>query len=304
LRFSIKKKKKLVMNETTYSIKDIEILSGIKAHTIRIWEKRYNLLNPERTETNIRYYTDDDLRKMLNVSLLVRHGFKISKVARWNDEKVRKAILEMNHSGSLESDYVDRLLMCMINFDDAGFIQITNEVIDQMGMEEAISKVFFKLFVGIGTYWQVGSIFPAQEHFVTNIFRQKLIVEIDKLGMSNEKGVTMLFYLPENEYHEMSLLFYSYLAKKYGYHVIYLGQTVPFDDLKKIATQIHFDYIFSAFIHSIQKEELENYLNELKAIFSQQKIFITGGQIPQHNPQLPRNIKVVKDYHDFKKYLL
>ncbi|HKI87833.1 MAG TPA: MerR family transcriptional regulator, partial [Draconibacterium sp.] len=282
----------------------LEVLSGIKAHTIRIWEKRYDLLNPQRTETNIRFYTDDDLRKILNVSLLVRHGFKISKVARWSDEKIREAILDLTHSGSSESDYVDQLLMYMINFDDAGFTRVTNEVIDKMGMEEAISKVFFKLFVGIGTFWQVGSIFPAQEHFVTNIFRQKLIVEIDKLVMSNEKRATILFYLPENEYHELSLLFYSYLAQKYGYHVIYLGQTVPFDDLKKIGTQIQIDYIFSAFIHSVEKEELENYLNELKKLFSHQKIFVTGGQIQHYNPQLPRIVKVIKDYHDFKKYLL
>ena len=291
------------MQETSYSIKDLEVLSGIKAHTIRIWEKRYNLLKPQRTDTNIRFYTDDDLRKILNVSLLVRHGFKISKVAQWNDEKIREAILELTESGNSESDYVDQLLMYMINFDDSGFTRVTNEVIEKMGMEEAISKVFFKLFVGIGTFWQVGSIFPAQEHFVTNIFRQKLIVEIDKLELNNGKDATILFYLPENEYHEISLLFYSYLAHKYGYHVIYLGQTVPFDDLKKLAAQVQIDYVFSAFIHSVEQEELENYLNELKDLFSHQKIFITGGQIQQFNPQLPRNMKVIKDYHDFKKYL-
>lgn len=292
------------MQKTTYSIKDLEVLSGIKAHTIRIWEKRYNLLNPKRTKTNIRYYADDDLHKILNISLLVRNGYKISKVAQWENHQIKEAILELDQSGSSGSDYVDRLLLHMINFDDAGFVRIADEAIEHLGMEEAISKVFFKLFVGIGTFWQVGSIFPAQEHFVTNIFRQKLIVEIDGLGTNNERDIKILFYLPENEYHELSLLFYTYLAKKYGYHVIYLGQTVPFDDLKKIKTHIHIDYIFSAFIHSVQKEELEKYLYELRALFDNQKIFITGGQIEHHNPQLPRNIKVVKDYHDFRKYLL
>ena len=291
------------MQEISYSIKDLEVLSGIKAHTIRIWEKRYNLLIPQRTDTNIRFYTDDDLRKILNVSLLVRHGFKISKVAEWSEAQIREAILELTQTTSSDSDYIDQLLMYMINFDDAGFTRVTNEVIETMGMEEAISKVFFKLFVGIGTFWQVGSIFPAQEHFVTNIFRQKLIVEIDKLELNNGKDTTFLFYLPENEYHEISLLFYSYLAHKYGYHVIYLGQTVPFDDLKKLAAQVKIDYVFSAFIHSVEQEELENYLNELKNLFSQQKIFITGGQIQKFEPQLPRNMKVIKDYHDFKKYL-
>lgn len=291
------------MKETTYSIKDLEVLSGIKAHTIRIWEKRYNLLVPDRTDTNIRYYTDNDLRKMLNVSLLVKNGFKISKVAKWSDEKMKETILEAQETKSTESDYIDRLMLHMIDFDNKGFLRVTNQVIEEYGIEEAISKVFFKLFVGIGTYWQVGSIFPAQEHFITNIFRQKLIVEIDKLEKNENKGATMLFFLPENEFHEMSLLYYSYLAQKYGYHVIYLGQTVPFEDLKKIAAQVKIDFVFSAFIASIEKEEFENYLIELKNLFDHQKVFITGGQILIHNPSLPRNVKVIKDYREFKKYL-
>ena len=291
------------MKETTYSIKDLEVLSGIKAHTIRIWEKRYNLLVPDRTDTNIRYYTDDDLRKMLNVSLLVKHGFKISKVAKWSNEQMKETILEASETKSTESDYIDRLMLHMVNFDNQGFIRVSDEVIQKYGIEEAVSRVFFNLFVGIGTYWQVGSIFPAQEHFITNIFRQKLIVEIDKLDNNEGKGATILFYLPENEFHEMSLLYYSYLAKKYGYHIIYLGQAVPFEDLKKIAAQLKIDFVFSAFIASIEKEEFENYLVELKHLFDHQKIFITGGQIVVHNPNLPRNVKVIKDYHDFKKYL-
>jgi DNA-binding transcriptional MerR regulator len=291
------------MKGTGYSIKDLEILSGIKAHTIRIWEKRYNLLVPDRTDTNIRYYNDNDLRRILNVSLLVRNGFKISKVATWDDERIKSSVLEVSVSKTSKNDFVERLLLLMINFDNRGFIRLTDEIISEMGLEEAVPQVFFNLFIRIGTYWQVGSVFPAQEHFVTHIFRQKLMAEIDKLGLPDQSESTILFYLAENELHEVSLLYYAYLARKLNYQVIYLGQSVPFDDLKKMVVQMKIDYVFSAFINSIQKEELESYLNELKNIFGHQKIFITGGQVQHHHPVLPRNVKVVKDFHDFKKYL-
>ncbi len=293
----------LFMNNTGYSIKDIEVLSGIKAHTIRIWEKRYNLLVPERTDTNIRYYTDDDLRRMLNVSLLIKHGFKISKVAAWNDEMIKNSILEVTRSKTSESDYIDRLMLAMIHFDNNEFVRLTNTVIEKFGMEEAVSRIFFALFVHIGTYWQVGSIFPSQEHFVTQIIRQKLMVEIDKLEGSQKNGSLALFYLSENELHELSLLYYSYLVQKNGYSVIYLGQSVPFSDLQKLNTRLKFDFVFTAFVNSIQKEDLENYLSELKNLFTHQKIYITGGQIQKLNPELPRNVKVVKDVKDLKKYL-
>lgn len=291
------------MKERGYSIKDLEVLSGIKAHTIRIWEKRYELLVPQRTDTNIRYYTDDDLRRMLNISLLVRMGYKISKVAKWDEEKVNEKVLEIAKRRTSDSDYIDRLILHMINFDNRSFYQLTNEIIDSLGFEDAFAKVFFEFFVRVGTYWQVGSIFPAQEHYVTNIFRQKMIAEIDKLELSGEKDSTILFFLPENELHEMSLLFYSYLAQKMGYHVIYLGQFVPWNDLVKIQKQVKIDFIFTAFINSIPKENLESYLVELKDLFSSQKVFITGWQLHLHEPALPRNVKIVKDYKEFKKFL-
>lgn len=291
------------MKDRGYSIKDLEVLSGIKAHTIRIWEKRYELLVPQRTDTNIRFYTDDDLRKMLNVSLLVRIGYKISKVAKWDEEKINGKVLEIAQKRTSDSDFIDRLILHMVNFDNRSFYALTNEIIDSMGFEEAVTKVFFEFFVRVGTYWQVGSIFPAQEHYVTNIFRQKMIAEIDKLGMSDSNRETILFFLPENELHEMSLLFYTYLSLKMGYHVIYLGQFVPWNDLEKIQKQVKIDFVFTAFINSISKEDLENYLLAMKELFSSQKVFITGWQLHLHQPALPRNVKIVKDYKEFKKFM-
>lgn len=291
------------MKDKGYSIKDLEVLSGIKAHTIRIWEKRYNLLVPKRTDTNIRYYSDDDLRRMLNISLLVRTGYKISKVATWADEEIKEKVLEISKRKTSESEYIGRLILHMVNFDNRSFYKLTSDVIKEMGLEDAVTKVFFEFFVRVGTYWQVGSVFPAQEHYVTNIFRQKLIAAIEKLGIGENRDATFLFFLPENELHEMSLLFYSYLALKMGYHVIYLGQFVPWEDLEKVQKQVKIDYCFTAFINSVSKEDLENYLVSLKELFGKQKIFITGWQLQLHQPALPRNVKIVKDYKEFKKFL-
>lgn len=292
------------MKTEGYSIKDLEVLSGVKAHTIRIWEKRYHLLTPSRTDTNIRFYDDIDLRKIINVSLLVNNGTKISKVARFDDVKMKESVLDITRKNTSEQDYVERLILHMLNFDNIGFYNLVDEIITEKGLEESFTKVFFALFERIGIYWQVGSIFPAQEHYVTSILRQKLIAETDKLGFDNLNGLTTLFFLPDGELHEMSLLFYAYLAKKYGYNVIYLGQFVPFDDLLKVNTHIKIDYVFTAFINPLLKTDLENYLIKLKENFHQQKVFITGWQIQQLAPELPRSVKVVKDYKDFKKYLV
>lgn len=293
----------IIMKAEGYSIKDLEILSGVKAHTIRIWEKRYSLLTPGRTDTNIRYYNDTDLRKILNVSLLVNNGFKISKVAKLDEQKIINSVLEITQDKTSESDYVDRLILLMLNFDNIGFYNLINEIIAKNGFVDSVLKVFFALFERIGIYWQVGTIFPAQEHYVTNILRQKLIAEIDKLGFENRNGSTILFFLPETELHEMSLLFYSYLAQKNGYNVIYLGQYVPFEDLAKVNAHIKIDCVFTAFINAMPKEDMEGYLIKLKEIYQHQKIFVTGWQIQMNNPVLPRSVRVIQDYKDFYKYL-
>lgn len=291
------------MKQTGYSIKDLEVLSGIKMHTIRIWEKRYELLAPERTDTNIRTYDDSDLKRLLNISLLTRNGFKISKVAKWSSEQVRETVLQISENKTSSSDFIERFMLLMVDLDTHGMEKLLDEIIANSDFEEACFGIFFKLFERVGMYWQVGSIFPAQEHLVTNLFRQKLIVAIDRLPASKDSNPSLLFFLHENEWHELSLLFYTFLAKKSGFNTFYLGQSVPFDDLEKINSQKQVDFVFTAFVNSILKEDLENYLIKLKEVFHKQKIFITGYQVQVHEPALPRTVKTVKDYREFKKYL-
>ncbi len=291
------------MKTEGYSIKDLEIISGVKAHTIRIWEKRYGLLVPSRTDTNIRYYSDADLRRILNVSLLVNNGFKISKVAKFDDNQIKDSVEHIYNRKNAKGDYLERLILLMVNFENIAFYNFVKEIIGKIGMEEAMVKVFFQLFERIGAYWQVGSIFPAQEHYVANLMRQILCVEIDKIDINKHNGSTILFFLHEDELHEMGLLFYSYLARKSGFNVIYLGQIVPFEDLGKTQSHVKIDYVFTSFINSMTKENLENYLKSLKQTFQHQKVFITGWQVNIHNPELPRNFKVIKNYQEFYKYI-
>lgn len=209
----------------------------------------------------------------------------------------------LSGKGASDNDYVERLMFCVVNMDISGFKKLAGDIIENMGIEEAVPKIFFRLFVRIGTYWQVGSVFPAQEHIITHIYRQKLIASIDTLNVPEKKGKTILFFLAEEEMHELSLLYYSYLGGKLGYEVVYLGQSVPFEDLKRIRTQMSIDYVFTAFIKPMEKGVLETYLEDLKQVFDSQKIFITGGQIEFHNPHLPRGVKIVKDNREFRKYL-
>lgn len=291
------------MNQAGYSIKDLEVLSGIKMHTIRIWEKRYGLLAPHRTETNIRWYDDNDLRRLLNVSMLIKNGYKISKVAEWDNDMLRSEILRITDNKKSAPEYIDRFVLLIAEMNTSGFEHLLNEVLQQYDLEEAFTHIFFALFQKIGIYWQVGTIFPAQEHFVTSLFRQKLIAAIDALQPQPRRKATMLFFTHENEWHEMGLLFYSYLAKKSGLTVFYLGQSVPFSDLEKISTSAVVDFVFTTFVNSISPAELNDYLARLKHCFSKQKIFVSGKQVHELQPNLPRNVKTVKDYREFRKYI-
>jgi len=287
----------MILNK--YSIKDLEVLSGVKAHTIRIWEKRYGLLTPQRTATNIRHYTDDDLRKIINVSLLIRNGHKISRIAGWDSEKLRTMVMELDQTSLPDHECADQMISAIINFDLRTFDRLVTEHIDKHGLEEAYQKVFFRFMEKLGVYWHAGAIYPAQEHFVFNFLRQKIVSEINKLGIAGEYARTILFFLPENEMHEMSLLFYSYLARTKNLNVIYLGAMVPFEDLEKISTSVKVDLVFTAFVNPLPVEDLKEYLGKLKLIFKGKEIFITGLQVKNLSVKEQQDFTVIQNHHDF-----
>ncbi len=193
---------------SSYSIKDLEQLSGIKAHTLRIWEQRYNFIIPKRTDTNIRYYDDKDLKLILNVSLLRENGYKISKIADMDQEQIAGAVLEITEKNFSFSDQIHSLVLAMIDLDEERFEKIMSTNILQTGFENTMLSIIFPFLSKIGVLWQTGSITPAQEHFISNLIRQKLIVAIDGCYVpSKEINNKYLLFLPEGELHEISLLF-------------------------------------------------------------------------------------------------
>lgn len=284
-----------------YTIKDLETLSGIKAHTIRIWEKRYGLLEPQRSTTNIRYYSDNELKKLLNVSMLVKHGFKISKVAVFKDKEIHDEVLKLNQKPMATEGVIDQLIVHMVNFDDESFEQLLNQQIEKIGFEDTFTSFIFPLFEKVGVFWQIGTVFPAQEHFVSNITRE-LLIKASSQFKNHQSRFTALFFLKEGEMHELSLLFYNFLALNAGYKTVYLGQNVPFDDLLKIDGLQKVDIVFTAFINGIEPDVLEDYLEKMDQAFKRKKVFVSGAQIQRLKPKLPSTFKVVSDVKSFKKY--
>jgi DNA-binding transcriptional MerR regulator len=278
----------------------MENFSGIKAHTIRIWEKRYSLFDPIRTDTNIRLYTDNDVRKILNVAMLVKSGYKISNIALLSDEKVQSEVLRINKYSNDAEKSIDQLLFQAINLDTQGFERLLEDIIQEKGIKKAMEQIVHPFFQKIGVLWQVGSLFVAHEHFVSNLIRSRLIVEAFKFK-DQEKGKSVLFFLREGEWHELGLLYYNYIAAESGLRCVYLGQSLPSVDLENILSVSKFDFLCTSFVNAIEKQELEEYLAGLSKMIGSGKLLIFGRQLSVCKPILPSNAIVIRTSDDYIK---
>lgn len=287
---------------STYSIKDLEQLSGIKAHTLRIWEQRYNLLNPKRTDTNIRFYDDDDLKLILNVALLNDNGYKISKIASMASEEMRGEVMKLTERTLTHDDQIHALTICMIEMDEERFDKVLSTNILKLGFEQTMMNIIYPFMSKIGVLWQTGAINPAHEHFISNLVRQKLIVAIDGQVASGD-GKKFLLFLPEGELHEISLLFASYLIKSKGNKVIYLGQNTPNEDLLAVYKIHQPDYMLTIITTSPSSEYAQEYLNTLAARFSETKILVTGYQVIGQDFVMPSNVTLMNYIRDIKELL-
>jgi DNA-binding transcriptional MerR regulator/methylmalonyl-CoA mutase cobalamin-binding subunit len=285
----------------SYSIKDLERLSGIKAHTIRIWEKRYGLIEPTRTPTNIRAYSDDELKKILNISILNRNGLKISKIAELNSQEISSLVAKLTEDKADPENQLESLYISMIDMDETLFEKLLSRAIIQLGFEEMVIDVLYPFFKRIGIMWQTGTITPAQEHFISNLVRQKFIVAIDSIVLNESAdSKTFILYLPENELHELGLLFMNYILKKRGHKVIYLGAIVPLSSLISMIKLRPADYIVTSVVGSMEEEDLEAYIHEVSEEFPDLTIFLTGNQA-QSLKKTPKNVKLVPSIKDFIK---
>lgn len=287
----------------TYSIKDLERLSQVKAHTIRIWEKRYDLLRPKRSDTNIRSYSDEDLRRLLNVALLSANGVKISRIANLSAREIDAKVLEISSGPSAHLNEVDALVLAMTNFDEGGFERIISNAVLRMGFESTMHLVLLPFLDRVGVLWQGGAIRPGQEHFVSNIIRQKLVTAIDALvPPSREDRRKLVLFLPEGELHELGLLFGQYLAVRAGHRVIYLGQSVPMPDLLAIVKHHKPDALVTAFITSVHADDVRVELRRLSREMPGTTIMahVGSGTLPKG---LPVRVQAIPDLKAFAEFL-
>ena len=233
------------MEMNVFTIKDLENLSGIKAHTIRIWEQRYNFLKPNRTDTNIRYYCNQELKTILNISLLNKYGYKISHIDKMTEQELKTRIISLSDRIAQQERLVNELIAYMIDLDIECFEKILDGFILTKGIDKAIIQIIFPFLHRIGVLWVTNHINPAQEHLVTNIIRQKLIVGIGSTMTHQRTDKTVLLFLPEGEHHELGLLYVYYLLKTQGVRVLYLGADVPLKDVEFVCHHKAPDYVYT-----------------------------------------------------------
>jgi MerR family transcriptional regulator, light-induced transcriptional regulator len=285
-----------------YSIKELEKLSGIKAHTIRIWEKRYSVIDPQRTATNIRFYSDDDLKKIINISLLNNSGIKISTIASLSNDDLSRKVRELSETDNT-SVHIDQLVTSMIDLDEEKFEDELHTIEKKFGFENTIAEIIYPFLNKIGVLWQTGNITPAHEHFISNLIRQKIIVSTAALPIASKSSVRVVLFLPENELHEIALLFYHYLARKYGYKTFYLGQSVPHEDLK-VVYAIHKPHIvITSLTTTPSPNALNGYLQKLSNDFSGSRIFASGALLRKTSFHYPINLKVFETATELRDML-
>lgn len=287
-----------------YSIKELEKLSGIKAHTIRIWEKRYNVIEPQRTSTNIRYYSDNDLKRIINVSLLNTSGIKISAIAEMTEDELNDRVRQLGDGKNTAGIHIDQLITAMIDLDEEVFEKEFQTIESRIGFERMIVEVVYPFLNKIGVLWQTGNITPAHEHFISNLIRQKIIVAIASLPLPSKNARRAMLFLPENELHELGLLFYHYLARKIGYQTYYLGQCVPYSDIK-VVYEIHRPHILiTSMTSNPSPQELNDYLFMLSQDFSKARILAAGILLRRTSFNFPSNLKVFDTAVELKSFLI
>jgi len=260
----------------SFTIKDLENLSGIKAHTLRIWEQRYNFLKPERTFTNIRYYSNNELKTILNIALLNKYGYKVSHIDKMSGDEIRDKVLTLNQQEAQQERIVNELVQHMVDLNTKAFEETLSSYILARGIERTITQIIFKYMEKIGILWLTNHINPAQEHLVTNIIRQKLIVGIEGVSSPLKVNKTILLFLPEAEYHEMGLLFMYYLLKSRGIEVIYLGTNVPLADVGYVVKVKKPDFLYCHITRPGQNFNFDKFLANISKNLAETPCIISG----------------------------
>jgi DNA-binding transcriptional MerR regulator len=286
-----------------FTIKDLENLSGIKAHTIRIWEQRYSFLNPQRTETNIRYYTGEELKTVLSIALLNKYGFKISHIDKMSTAEMREKTLSLNQAQAQIERMVNELISCMVDMKIEEFEMLLDGYIKTKGIEKTIPQIIFPFLERIGILWITNHINPAQEHLVTNIIRQKLIMGIETCHTVLNPKKTVLVFLPESEHHELGVLFTYYLFKSRGIKVIYLGANVPLKDVEYVATLKKPDFLYSHLTSVANNFNFEKFLVNVQNRIPEFQVIVSGALTQNYKKRVPNNVSFKKSLTEVMEYM-
>ena len=292
------------MTEVRYSIKDLENFTNIKAHTIRIWEQRYKLLTPKRTDTNIRYYSESDLKKILNINLLYTNGLKISKIAALSETQIieqAKEIIQQT-TDDFRSE-LDDLTVAILDFDKVEVRKILDNSFKELGLLPMYMGIIVPLLKKIGELWQVNSIEVIHEHFFSNLYRGFLMSKIDHLPDTTADDKTALLFLHDKEEHEFSLLLYHFILKEAGYHCIYLGQNLPVKDLPIAYERVHPSVVATTFISQITEKEFSIVVNILKGFSKESKVVISGMRAELFKDQLPKGVELITSTEQLMKII-
>lgn len=280
-----------------YSISDLEKLSGVKAHTIRAWEKRYGVIKPKRTKTNIRYYEDDDLKELLNIALLNKNGIKISKIARMNEQEKASRIAEVSSVTYQYDTRLDALTISTIELDEFKFNHIIDTNVQQHGFERTMLELIYPFLDKLSVLWFTGSINAVQERFVSNLIRAKLVAATDRLPRTT--GATKyLLYLPPGEEQELSLLFMHYLLRAREQSAVYLGPGVEINDLRDAAVLLRPEFVFTILSETFVGRSVRSYLEELCAVFPSATLLATGYQVSAQGIEASEAIRPLKGLDD------
>jgi len=286
-----------------YTISDLERLSGVQSHTIRIWEKRYNALKPMRSQGNTRLYDDDQLKKLLNIVSLNQSGLKISKICSLSNHAVDKLIVEQNHyqSGDELGDYyIAQLIKHGLAFDETSFCILMEDCIKQFGMAETYKRVMYPLLVRLGLMWRKDDICPAHEHFLSNLIRQKLFSAINNVPVKENNSKTWLLFLPEDEDHDIGLLFANYLLRLNNQKVIFLGSKVPLSSIKRVFSTVNIDHVLLFLVRTRLPKQAQAYIDELSNLSTAAQIHLAGNfQVIEKLKNIP-HIKYFKTLSEFE----
>jgi methanogenic corrinoid protein MtbC1 len=286
-----------------FTIKDLENLTGIKAHTIRIWEQRYSFLKPNRTNTNIRYYTNEELKKILNIALLNKYGYKISHIDRMTEPEITEKIFTLNNALAQQERVINDLIQTMVDMDTESFSETLSEYIKHRGIEKTISQIIFPFMERIGVLWMTGHIIPAQEHLMSNIIRQKMIVAIDSAKSLLNVDKTGLLFLPEGEYHELGLLFVYYMLKSRGAKVLYLGANVPIDDVQYVIRELKPDFLFTHLTSVSHGFNFDRFINQAVKKFDNAPFLISGRLAHTYEKKIPPSIHFKRSLQEVTEFI-